>query len=175
MQYFAIAILNLLLLLATTSTLASSVTSCTNYTSITDLYTTIFKSPPSTSSVITINICASSNPLSWSITSKDPLIPKLDTGSRIYLNQNTNQEFVLNCISTDGNLAVAEEEESCVIDFTPQVTLEPTDSYGGFVLRKSNTLRINGNFVWKNRLTKDSLFYVQDGSELFVSGSTFRE
>ena len=130
MQYFAM--LNLLLLLATsTSTLAVA---CTNYTSITDLYTTIFKSPPSTSSVITINICASSIPLSWSITSKDPLIPKLDTGSRIYLNQNTNQEFVLNCISTDDNLAVAEEEESCVIDFTPQVTLDPTDSYAGFVV-----------------------------------------
>ena len=100
--------------------------------------------------------------------------PKLDTGSRIYLNQNSNQEFVLNCI-TDEAPFITEEEKSCVIDFTPQVTLEPTDSYGGFVLRNSNKLRINGNFIWENRLTKDSLFYVQDGSELFVSGSTFRE
>jgi len=135
---------------------------------------TIFKSPPSTSPVITINICASPTPLTWSITSRDGPQPKLDTGSRIYLNQNTNQEFVLNCI-TDEAPFIAEEEKSCVIDFTPQVTLEPADSYSGFVLRKSNKLRINGNFVWKNRLTKDSLFYVQEGSGLFVSGSTFRE
>ena len=172
MQHFATILYLLLLLATTTSTLAAT---CTNYTSITDLYTTIFKSPPSTSSVITINICATSTPLSWSITSRDGPQPKLDTGSRIYLNQNTNQEFVLNCISSDGNLAVAEEEERCVIDFTPQVTLDATDSYGGFVLQNFNKLRINGNFVWKNRLTKDSLFYVQDGSGLFVSGSTFKE
>ena len=171
MQHFATILYLLLLLATTTSTLAAT---CTNYTSITDLYTTIFKSPPSTSSVITINICATSTPLSWSITSRDGPQPKLDTGSRIYLNQNINQEFVLNCI-TDEAPFTAEEEESCVIDFTPQVTLDPTDSHAGFVLQNSNKLRINGNFIWKNRLTKDSLFYVQDGSELFVSGSTFRE
>ena len=147
-------------------TITASLT-CTSYTSIIDIHAALQSST-------NINICASSTPISWSVTNLTHLTPKLDALNKIYLNDGRNYKF--NCIIASGQ-STPPSEKRCIFDFTPSndVTLSTSDTYGGFVLQNDKTTLSMNGFEFRNRVTKGSMFYTQSGSTLDIKNCVFRK
>ena len=132
-------------------------TPCETFTDCTALKTAILD-PGNNGNV---NVCVSSTPIVCD-----------ETKNPIYLNDDVSMtSFQLNCVC---NELECEEEERCVLDYTPTSAYDGSTAYGGFILQDQRTLTVDG-FDFVNLRGKGRLFYNQHGSTLTIRNSVFQK